>query len=70
MQEDEVKRLRYLEAVNAALKGIVEDLGLVTDATSKLFRMNGSTPQSDRRGPQFSWTKGCRKNGLQANGHL
>ena len=51
MDSDDVKRLRELEAENAALKRIVADQALVIDATSKLLRKNGFRPPSDGRGP-------------------
>ena len=38
METDDVKRLRDLEAENAALKRIVADQSLTIDATSKLLR--------------------------------
>ncbi len=41
MEAQDVRRLRELEAENAALKRIVADQALVIDATSKLLRKNG-----------------------------
>ncbi|MCO5297204.1 MAG: transposase [Fimbriimonadaceae bacterium] len=41
METQDVKRLRDLEAENAALKRIVADQALVIDATGKLLRKNG-----------------------------
>lgn len=41
LETQDVKRLRELEAENAALKRIVADQALVIDATSKLLRKNG-----------------------------
>jgi putative transposase len=41
METQDVKRLRELEAENAALKRIVADQALVIDATGKLLRKNG-----------------------------
>lgn len=51
LESDDVKRLRDLEAENAALKRIVADQALVIDATSKLLRKNGFRPPSEGRGP-------------------
>lgn len=51
METGDVKRLRDLEAENAALKRIVADQALVIDATSKLLRKNGFRPPSEGRGP-------------------
>ena len=51
METDDVKRLRDLEAENAALKRIVADQALVIDATSKLLRKNGFRPPNEGRGP-------------------
>ncbi len=51
LESDDVKRLRDLEAENAALKRIVADQALVIDATSKLLRKNGLRPPSEGRGP-------------------
>jgi putative transposase len=51
METDDVKRLRELEAENAALKRIVADQALVIDATGKLLRKNGFRPPNDGRGP-------------------
>ena len=51
METDDVKRLRELEAENAALKRIVADQALTIDATSKLLRKNGFRPPTDGRGP-------------------
>jgi putative transposase len=50
MEKDDVKRLRDLEAENAALKRIVADQALVIDATGKLLRKNGFRPPNDGRG--------------------
>jgi putative transposase len=41
METQDVRRLRELEAENAALKRIVADQALVIDATGKLLRKNG-----------------------------
>jgi putative transposase len=51
METDDVKRLRELEAENAALKRIVADQALTIDATSKLLRKNGFRPPTEGRGP-------------------
>jgi putative transposase len=51
MESDDLKRLRALEAENAALKRIVADQALVIDATGKLLRKNGFRPPSEGRGP-------------------
>jgi putative transposase len=50
LQTDDLKRLRELEAENAALKGIVADQALIIDATSKLLRKNGFPPPNAGRG--------------------
>lgn len=54
MESDDVKKLRALEAENAALKRIVADQALLLDATGKLLRKNGFRPPSDGRGPHSS----------------
>ena len=54
METDDVKRLRALEAENAALKRIVADQALLLDATGKLLRKNGFRPPNDGRGPLSS----------------
>jgi putative transposase len=51
MDSEDVKRLRELEAENAALKRIVADQALLIDATRKLLQKNGFRPPSDGRGP-------------------
>ena len=53
MESDDVKRLRELEAENAALKRIVAEQALAIDATGRLLRKNGFRPPSDGRGPRF-----------------
>jgi hypothetical protein len=50
MERDDVRRLKDLEAENAALKRIVADQALVIDATGKLLRKNGFRPPSGGRG--------------------
>lgn len=50
LQTDDVRRMRELEAENAALKGIVADQALEIDATRKLLRKNGFPPPSVGRG--------------------
>jgi len=50
LQTDDVRRMRELEAENAALKGIVADQALEIDATRKLLRKNGFPPPSAGRG--------------------
>ena len=50
LQADDLKRLRELEADNAALKGIVADQALEIDATRKLLRKNGFPPPNVGRG--------------------
>lgn len=52
MESDDVKRLRELEAENAALKRIVAEQALTIDATGRLLRKNGFRPPSDARGPR------------------
>lgn len=54
METDDVKKLRALEAENAALKRIVADQALLLDATGKLLRKNGFRPPSADRGPHSS----------------
>jgi putative transposase len=51
METDDVKRLRELEAENAALKRIVANQALELEATGKLLRKNGFRPPSAGRGP-------------------
>lgn len=51
MEVDDVRRLRDLEAENAALKRIVADQALLLDATGKLLRKNGLRPPTSDRGP-------------------
>lgn len=60
MEGDDVKRLRELEAENAALKWIVAEQARTIDATGRLLRKNGVRPPSDGRGPRFWWAKGSR----------
>lgn len=50
LQTDDVRRMRELEAENAALKGIVADQALEIDATRKLLRKNGFPPPNVGRG--------------------
>ncbi|MFY9232983.1 MAG: transposase [Fimbriimonadaceae bacterium] len=50
MQTGDVRRMRELEAENAALKGIVADQALEIDATRKLLRKNGFPPPNVGRG--------------------
>ncbi len=50
LQTDDLRRLRELEAENAALKGIVADQALEIDATRKLLRKNGFPPPNAGRG--------------------
>ena len=52
METDDVRRLRELEAENAALKRIVAEQALAIDATGRLLRKNGFRPPSDARGPR------------------
>ncbi len=52
IETDDVKRLRELEAENAALKRIVAEQALTIDATGRLLRKNGFRPPSDARGPR------------------
>lgn len=49
METQDVKRLRELEAENAALKRIVADQALIIDATGKLIRKNGWALPKDAR---------------------
>ena len=51
MQTEDVRRLKELEAENAALKRIVANQALELDATGKLLRKNGFRPPSAGRGP-------------------
>jgi putative transposase len=51
METDDVRRLKELEAENAALKRIVANQALELDATGKLLRKNGFRPPSGGRGP-------------------
>jgi|CXWL01.1.fsa_nt_gi putative transposase len=51
MQTEDVRRLRELEAENAALKRIVANQALELEATGKLLRKNGFRPPSAGRGP-------------------
>jgi putative transposase len=46
VDQEDVRRLRDLEAENAALKRIVADQALVIEATGKLLRKNGFRPPS------------------------
>jgi putative transposase len=52
METDDVRRLRELEAENAALKRIVANQALELEATGKLLRKNGFRPPSAGRGPR------------------
>jgi len=51
METDDVRRLKELEAENAALKRIVANQALELEATGKLLRKNGFRPPSAGRGP-------------------
>jgi hypothetical protein len=51
METDDVRRLKELEAENAALKRIVANQALELDATGKLLRKNRFRPPSAGRGP-------------------
>lgn len=51
MQTEDVRRLKELEAENAALKRIVANQALALEATGKLLRKNGFRPPSAGRGP-------------------
>jgi putative transposase len=51
METDDVRRLKELEAENAALKRIVANQALELDATGKLLRKNGFRLPSAGRGP-------------------
>ena len=51
METDDVRRLKELEAENAALKRIVANQALELEATGKLLRKNGVRPPSAGRGP-------------------
>ena len=51
METDDVRRLRELEAENAALKRIVANQALELEATGKLLRKNGFRLPSAGRGP-------------------
>ncbi len=51
MQTEDVRRLKELEAENAALKRIVANQALELEATGKLLRKNGFRPPSAGRGP-------------------
>jgi putative transposase len=46
METEDVRRLKELEAENAALKRIVANQALELDATGKLLRKNGFRPPS------------------------
>lgn len=48
METQDVRRLRELEAENAALKRIVADQALLLDATGRLIRENGWTLEGAR----------------------
>jgi putative transposase len=50
METDDVRRLKELEAENAALKRIVANQGLELEATGKLLRKNEFRPPSAGRG--------------------
>jgi putative transposase len=51
MDTDDVRRLKELEAENAALKRIVANQAIELEATGKLLRKNGFRPPSGGRGP-------------------
>lgn len=51
METDDIRRLKELEAENAALKRIVANQALELDATGKLLRKNGFRLPSAGRGP-------------------
>jgi putative transposase len=51
METEDVRRLKELEAENAALKRIVANQALELEATGKLLRKNGFRPPSAGRGP-------------------
>lgn len=51
METEDVKRLRELEAENAALKRIVANQALALEATGALLRKNGFRPPTAGRGP-------------------
>jgi putative transposase len=51
METDDVRRLKELEAENAALKRIVANQALELEATGKLLRKNGFRLPSAGRGP-------------------
>jgi putative transposase len=51
METDDVRRLKELEAENAALKRIVANQALELEATGKLPRKNEFRPPSAGRGP-------------------
>ena len=51
METDDGRRLKELEAENAALKRIVANQALELEATGKLLRKNGFRPPSAGRGP-------------------
>lgn len=53
MESDDIRRLKELEAENAALKRIVANQALELEATGKLLRKNGFRPPSAGRGPSF-----------------
>jgi putative transposase len=50
MQTDDVKRLRELEAENAALKRIVANQALEIEAVTRVFRKNGWALPTESRG--------------------
>lgn len=51
METEDVKRLKELEAENAALKRIVANQALELEATGKLLRKNGFRPPHAGWGP-------------------
>ncbi len=74
MESDDVKRLRPLEAENAALKRIVADQTMLLDATGKLLRKKGFGPER-RSGAailvreRISARKNCQTMGISRRGY-
>jgi putative transposase len=60
METQDVKRLRELDAENAALKRIVTDQALVIDATGKLLRKSGVALPTAARERGFEWARAFR----------
>jgi putative transposase len=75
METDDAKRLRSLEAENAALKRIVADQALLLDATGKLLRKNLFGPRALESGATFlmkeriSARKSCQTMGISRRGY-